>query len=132
MVATCGGTITRLAKRPPIMPKLESVMVAPRSSSGGIERAWASARIAVEASAQIAGIALGNIAQHRDNEPALCVHGHADIDARNEPAVALYQALKLPPSWCARTQTTMSRPPAASNSGTPRRSDCCWLPRLWP
>src|ERR1700704_5899186 len=43
-IATCGGTTTRLAKRPPIMPKFDSVMVAPRSSSGGIERAAASVR----------------------------------------------------------------------------------------
>ncbi len=45
MIATCGGTTTRLAKRPPIMPKFESVMVAPRSSSAGIARASASARM---------------------------------------------------------------------------------------
>ena len=38
MIATCGGTMTSFAKRPPIMPKFERVMVAPRSSSGGIER----------------------------------------------------------------------------------------------
>jgi hypothetical protein len=38
-IATCGGTTTRLAKRSPIMPKFDSVIVAPRSSSGGIERA---------------------------------------------------------------------------------------------
>jgi hypothetical protein len=35
MIAACGGTITRLTNRPPIIPKFDSVMVAPRSSSGG-------------------------------------------------------------------------------------------------
>src|SRR5215831_15480877 len=37
MIAACGGTMTRLANRPPIIPKFDSVMVAPRSSSGGID-----------------------------------------------------------------------------------------------
>ena len=44
-IATCGGTTTRPAKWPAIMPKFDSVIVAPRSSSGGIERAAASARM---------------------------------------------------------------------------------------
>jgi len=39
MIATCGGTTTRLANRPAIIPKFDSVTVAPRSSPSGIERA---------------------------------------------------------------------------------------------
>jgi hypothetical protein len=45
MIASCGGTITMFAQPPPIMPKLDKVIVAPLSSSGGIDRASASARI---------------------------------------------------------------------------------------
>jgi hypothetical protein len=45
MIATWGGTTTRLAKRPPIIPKFDKVIVAPRNSSGGIARAAASARV---------------------------------------------------------------------------------------
>src|SRR6516164_9698888 len=70
-MATWGGTTTRLAKRPPIIPKFERVIVAPRSSSGGIERAAASAF-------------------ERLRRPRFCqaARGALDIGARDHPASA--------------------------------------------
>src|SRR6266481_2738416 len=38
-IATCGGTVTSWANRPPNMPKFDKVMVWPRNSASGTERA---------------------------------------------------------------------------------------------
>src|SRR6266436_10014847 len=45
-IATCGGTMTSSANRPPNMPKFDKVMVWPRSSASGTERARTSRFIA--------------------------------------------------------------------------------------
>ena len=63
-------------------------MVAPLSSSGGIERASASARMRSRPGAQIACVALADIAQHRNDETALGIDGDADVDALDQPALA--------------------------------------------
>lgn len=66
-MATCGGTTTRLAKRPAIMPKFDKVIVAPRTAGSTAPRR----RRACEASAQIRTVAFADIAQDGNDQTAL-------------------------------------------------------------
>src|SRR5260370_14822137 len=96
MIATWGGTTTRLAKRPPIIPKFERVIVAPRSSSGGIERAAASARMRlrpVRKSALSRSPTLRSTGTKSPPSRSTAMPTSTRLSKRRSPASALYQAL---------------------------------------
>ena len=84
-IAACGGTMTRLANRPPIIPKFESEQWSRALAQlfGGIERAIGVSPQAVEAGPQVRYAAHRDIAQHRNDEAALGIDGDAEIDARD-------------------------------------------------
>ena len=84
MIATCGGTTTRLANRPPIIPKFDSVMVAPRSSSGGIDRAAASARRRSSPARKSCASRSATLRIHGHDQAAFGIDRDADVDARDQ------------------------------------------------
>jgi hypothetical protein len=79
-MATC-GTTTRLAKRPAIMPKFDKVIVAPRNSSGGIDRAAASARMRSRPARKSALSRSPTLKQDGNDQAAFKIDSYADVDA---------------------------------------------------
>ena len=101
-IATCGGTTIRLANRPPIMPKFDSVIVAPRSSSSGIERAAASARSRsrpARRSLASRSPTLRNTGTMRPPSVSTAMPMSMRLISRRSPASALYQALSEGSAW---------------------------------
>src|SRR5436190_1862798 len=96
MIVTWGGTSTRLSNRPPIIPTFERVIVAPRSSSGGIERAAASARMRlrpVRKSALSRSPTLRSTGTKSPPSRSTAMPTSTRVSKRRSPASALYQAL---------------------------------------
>src|SRR6516225_869685 len=96
-MATWGGTTTRLAKRPPIIPKFERVIVAPRSSSGGIERAAASARIRLRPARKSALSRSPTLRSTGTKSPpsrSTAMPTSTRLSKWRSPASALYQAFR--------------------------------------
>src|SRR5262249_31668106 len=91
MIATWGGTTTRLAKRPPIMPKFDNVIVAPRSSSDGIDLAAAIGSQSVESRTQVACVALADIAHNWHDEAIFGVDRNTNVDTLHQTPLSRFR-----------------------------------------
>jgi hypothetical protein len=110
------ATTMRLANRPPIIPKFDKVMVAPLSSSGGIERAAASARMRSSRARRSALSRSPTFRNTRHDQTAFEIDGEADVDASEQTAATgfgSYHALsegsasQLPAIACTKSATSL-------------------------
>ena len=117
-IATWGGTTTSAACRPPNVPKLDSVMVAPRSSSSGTVRASTSRFIASRPRRRSAGSRAPTLRSTGANSPSpvsMAMARSTFLWSRRATALPSYQAFSAGSAWqaatIARTRRTVTSLP---------------------
>ena len=88
-IATCGGTTTSWACRPPMVPKFDNVIVCPRSSAGGIVRARTSRFRRSSPSRRSSAVRRPASRSTGTSNPSLTSTRDTEVDRRAHPAGAL-------------------------------------------